>query len=196
MKEVEQILADIQTRARTPSTRTDTVSISPPGPLPKKASVSEVEAAEHRLGFSLHPFHRRLLLDIANGGFGPGYGLIGLSGGHSDADGRTMIELRDILWLDAETPLPAHVVPLCEWGGAIWSCVDGQTGHVLTLDEGGLTDTERSLPSWFEAWASGIDVFDTMFMREMHTGVNPFTKKPMSVPKLSRAIGVPYKPRS
>lgn len=43
-----------------------------------------VEAAEKTLGFSLPPLLRDLYTQVANGGFGPGYGIFGLDGGYAD----------------------------------------------------------------------------------------------------------------
>jgi hypothetical protein len=43
-----------------------------------------LEASEERLGFRLPPLLRDLYIDVANGGFGPGYGVFGLEGGYAD----------------------------------------------------------------------------------------------------------------
>jgi hypothetical protein len=151
--------------------------------------------AESALGFSLHPLHRRLLTEVGNGGFGPGDGLIGLPGGRLDDDGRSLIDLRDVLWTNAETAgLPPHVLALCDWGDAIWSCVDEQNGHVLTLDESGLTDTGQDLHSWLAEWTTGASLFEKMFAFEESTIINPFTKQMMTVRTPARARGTPYNP--
>src|SRR5436190_5225939 len=39
---------------------------------------------ESLLGFRLPPFLRRLYCEVANGGFGPDYGLVGMFAGHTD----------------------------------------------------------------------------------------------------------------
>lgn len=52
-----------------------------PQPLPPAATAGELAEAERRLGFSLHPLLRRLYGEIADGGFGPEYFLLPLSGG-------------------------------------------------------------------------------------------------------------------
>jgi hypothetical protein len=41
-----------------------------------------------------------LLTEVGNGGFGPGYGLVGLPGGISDVDGRSLVELSRMLLLE------------------------------------------------------------------------------------------------
>ena len=43
-----------------------------------------VEAAQAKLGFVLPPLLRQLYTQVANGGFGPGYGIFGLEGGYTD----------------------------------------------------------------------------------------------------------------
>ena len=47
-------------------------------------TVLVVEAAENELGFHLPPLLSQLYTQVANGGFGPGYGIFGLEGGYAD----------------------------------------------------------------------------------------------------------------
>jgi hypothetical protein len=49
------------------------------------ASELVVEDSETRLEFRLPPLLRELYTQVANGGFGPGYGIFGLEGGYADA---------------------------------------------------------------------------------------------------------------
>jgi hypothetical protein len=42
------------------------------------ATAAQVDAAEAALGFTIPPLLRRLYIEVGNGGFGPGYGLIGV----------------------------------------------------------------------------------------------------------------------
>jgi hypothetical protein len=187
------LISAVRTRALDPATRTDHPS-ERHREIPAPATAPAIDAAEARMGCTLHPLHRRLLQEIGNGGFGPGDGIVGVGPGGLDAHGRSVVELRDVLWLDAETALPAGVVPLCDWGDAIWSCVDTKTGHVLTLDENGLTDTGQNLYSWLAEWVSGASLFGKMFTFEERTMTNPFTKQLMTVRTPARALGTPYKP--
>src|SRR4051794_36254641 len=48
------------------------------------ASEAAVRATERRLGFSLPETLRQIYLTVANGGFGPGYGVMGPEGGFTD----------------------------------------------------------------------------------------------------------------
>lgn len=66
-------------------------------PLPPlaPASAEAVADAERRLGHRLPPLLRRLYREVANGGFGPGYGILGVAGGHPDDLGMTAANLLD-----------------------------------------------------------------------------------------------------
>jgi len=85
-----------------------------------------------------------------------------------------------------------QVVPLCDWGDGAWSCIDEDTGHVLMLDEAGLTDTGMSLHDWMSDWANGVSLAEKLFTFEERSGINPFTKRPMTARLRSRPIGTPY----
>ncbi|MEO7590567.1 MAG: SMI1/KNR4 family protein [Byssovorax sp.] len=190
----EQLVTAVRKRAEDRSKRTDNVDRDCPelGPL---ASPEVVLAAERAMGCALNPLHRQLFAEVANGGFGPGFGLVGLPGGTLDGEGRSLVDLREILWLDAYTPLPHPVVPLCEWGCGIWSCLDGETGAVLTMDEYGLKDIGQMFPAWLEDWVSGVSLMSRMIVHEERTIINPFTKQPMKAKLSVGTVGTPYIPR-
>lgn len=190
----DQLVAAIRKRADDTSKRTDCADRECPE-LGALASPEVVLEAQRAMGCILHPLHRRLFKEVANGGFGPGYGLIGLPGGTLDDEGRSLVELREILWIDSETPMPPPVVPLCEWGCGIWSCLDGETGAVLTMDEYGLKDIGQSFQSWLEDWVSGVSLFSRMIVHEERTFINPFTKLPMKAQFSVGTVGTPYVPR-
>ena len=190
----EQLITAIRKRAEDRSKRTDYADRGCPE-LGPPASAEVVQEAQRAMGCTLHPLHRQLFEEVANGGFGPGDGLIGLPGGAFDGDGRSLVELREILWLDSETPLPHPVVPLCDWGCGIWSCLDSETGAVLTMDEYGLKDTGQSFPSWLEDWVSGVSLWGRMIVYEERIGINPFTKRPMKSQVAVGTVGTTYVPR-
>src|SRR5512134_2461662 len=48
------------------------------------ATLAPIEAAETAIGFRMPDLLRRLYLEIGNGGFGPGYGLVGVEGGYAE----------------------------------------------------------------------------------------------------------------
>jgi hypothetical protein len=152
----EQVIRAIRDRAANPATRTDYAAIRRRD-VPPPPTQEAIQAGQRAMGFALYPLHRRLFEQVGNGGFGPGDGLIGLPGGSLDVHGHSILELRNIL--RAETPLPAPVVPLCDWGDGIYSCIDSEMGGVLTVNEFGIRDTEktfsRGLKHGFLEWTYG-----------------------------------------
>ncbi|WP_437744454.1 SMI1/KNR4 family protein [Sorangium sp. So ce1504] len=195
MKE-DTLIGAIIRRATDPTTRTDWPDRDTPELAPC-ATLEQVERAEQVLKCKLHPLHRRLLQEVGNGGFGPANGIIGLPGGKVDDDGRSVVELREQLFADATgAGVPAQVVPLCDWGSGTWWCVDEDTGHVLMLDETGLADTQISLHDWMADWVNGVSLAESLFTFEERSGINPFTKTPMTARLRSRPIGVPYRGRT
>jgi hypothetical protein len=142
------------------------------------ASEEQLLATEEALGFPLPPLLRTLYAQIANGGFGPGYGLHGALGGFDEAgnlvDGytfhRTRSELIDLeayasaSSIDASIDLPDTVWPryflyLCDWGCATTSCLDAVTGRVYVrypshteIHAFTLRLEAPSLDAWLELW--------------------------------------------
>jgi hypothetical protein len=103
------------------------------------------------------------LYGLANGGFGPGYGILGVRGGFCDDMNRTVV---DIL---AEIPrgfwpgmLPG-LFPLCHWGCAICSFVHCPSGRIFGWDPNPVEPEddvpffgqEYALDGWIEAWLDG-----------------------------------------
>lgn len=179
------IVEAVRARALDPMTRSDA---HVQGALPPPATLEQIEIAEARLGFALHSLHRRLLLEIADGGFGPGAGVIGVH--HSlDPHAMPLVELRAALCL------PDDVVPVCDWGCGVWSGVGSRSGRVITVHEGGLTDIEERFASWLSRWSRGEQLADTMFdPGEERTFISPFTGQPMVVRGQGPARGLPYDP--
>ena len=79
----------------------------PSGRVYPPVTAEQVKKTEAILGFKLPRLLTRLYVEVANGGFGPGYGLFGLEGGFTDEDQRlTLVELYQS-WADPpEGPLP------------------------------------------------------------------------------------------
>jgi hypothetical protein len=159
MMNEDQLITAIRQRASNPATRTD---LGIPRELGPPASADVIEAAEKEMGCHFHPLHERLFKEVGNGGFGPGNGLIEIPGGSLDMEEPSMIELKRGLFSDHEKLQMPSVVPLCDWGCGIWSCVDCKTGAILSMSEFGLRDLEQGLHSWFEDWTSGVNLWDRM----------------------------------
>jgi hypothetical protein len=180
---------DVRTRALAPETRIDSDTIPTPN-LPAPASVEDVEASEQRLGFSLPPFLVRLYREVGNGGFGPGFGTLGIRNGFTDDEGKTIVDLYEA-FLEADDTWPARVLPLWDWGCAVWSCLDCSNGAIVTSSEDGLTRTEFSVEEWFKSWARGENLFNRIFSSRQATMLNPFTQKPMGISVAAGTIGTP-----
>lgn len=169
----KNLLQQIQKRVQDPETRTDMSNVLTPELFPP-VSLQELECVEEKLSFTLPRILRRLYLEIGNGGFGPGYGLIGAQGGHLDDEGRSLLEIYKFM---SSTLDLKGVVPICEWGSGVWSCVDciSQAGSIVTLHEKGLTRTPHDLATWLATWVNGGSLWDQMFEFKMVDMENPFT---------------------
>jgi hypothetical protein len=87
------------------------------------ASVEVVAHFEAELGHSLPSLLRRLYLEVANGGFGPSYGVLGLDGGHVDDLHRTAADW----WRDTpedRTSDGAPALRVLHRGCAIYNLID------------------------------------------------------------------------
>lgn len=84
------------------------------------AKPEAVDEAERLIGFPLPDLLRRCYLDVGNGGFGPGYGVLGVGGGHPDDLGGTAVDLyRKWRTSSAEArTLPDGLLPICHWAVA------------------------------------------------------------------------------
>src|SRR5262245_60588102 len=114
----EELLAALRARVTDASNRVDT-QVVPIMPRCPPASPEIVTSTERDLGFSLNPFLKRIYLEVANGGFGPGYGLVSLT--KNVCSDQTLSSLyhsfRTHRW-------PDKLLPLWDWGDAIWSCIN------------------------------------------------------------------------
>ncbi|MFB8081720.1 SMI1/KNR4 family protein [Streptomyces sp. NPDC056013] len=153
----EDLIHRVTTKARTTATATSTA-------LPPTAGAEEVAAAETALGFALPPLLARLYREVANGGYGPDYQLLPLIG-----PGRTVLsEYRSerTASTEGETPYwPAGVLPILDWGCAMYAAVDclSENATVLLFEPNGMTDDgavawfvdAESLTEWLETWLAG-----------------------------------------
>ena len=117
-----------------------------------------LEVVEERLGFALPEALRDIYLNVANGGFGPGYGLLGVGAGATDDLGNTA----DSLYVLFDQPDPAdpewswrpHVIPFAYWGCAVYSCIT-PAGTVIGFDGEEWVDEETPLDTWLRSWLDG-----------------------------------------
>jgi hypothetical protein len=136
---------------------------------------------EKRLGFTLPPLLKLLYAEIGNGGFGPGYGLIGLTNGVPNDQGMTATASYESFRVstpdEPNWAWPNGLLPICHWGCAILSCVDCTDPdfrmrifdpNVHSGDDWADAFFEESVSfdSWIAAWASGIDLWTLMYGEE------------------------------
>lgn len=147
------------------------------------ADPNDVADDERQLGFSLPPLLKRVYTQIGNGGFGPGYGLIGLTNGVPDDTGKTgpaiYRQLRGVDPGDPNWTWPEGLLPICHWGCAILSCVDcANPDHRMRIfdpnvhGEGEWADAffeeSPSFGQWIRGWASGVALWPLMYGEEGH----------------------------
>lgn len=127
---------------------------------------------ERRLGFRLPLAVWRLYGQVANGGFGPGYGILGLVGGAVDEFGETAVDSyldrRRAATDDPRWRWPEGLLPFCSWGCQIYSCIDCRPGiprpPMVVFAPGSGEDWRsafvgegRTLPRWLQSWVAGQD---------------------------------------
>jgi hypothetical protein len=144
--------------------------------LPPPASPRELGELERLTGLDLPQFLREVYLSVANGCFGPAYGLMPLTRHPLDEREETILEVyRSFLLPDTEDPAwawPKSLLPICDWGCAIRSCVDCSSGEgaVIRFDPNGhgpgarwesaFEEESPSIRSWLMSWATGTLQFD------------------------------------
>jgi hypothetical protein len=115
-----------------------------------------VEATEAAIDLPLPPLLRRLYTEVGNGGFGPGYGLLGLAGGYGDHLKQTAVDVFK------DRKLPSSLFPICDWGCGILSLVDLRNGRMWGYDPNPVEDMSDALfpqsmllTEWFSRWLEG-----------------------------------------
>jgi len=134
-------------------------AVRPPAPAATYASIA---ADEQTLCFKVPDLLKRLYVELGNGGWGPGHGLLGLTGGAKDDLGQTAVQsyvsLRERSNSDDHSwRWPAGLLPLCHWGCAIYSCIDcAQPAYpMVAFDPNG-----RPFKDWTESFFAECDGFD------------------------------------
>jgi hypothetical protein len=156
------------------------------------ATEEQVRATEEALGLPLPPMLRLLYREVANGGFGPAYGITGVRGGwtygrsghdetldqwrgwsakgpHAHAISLADYD-RDLLALfDADLPghlIPAHLVPICNEGCGQADCVDLATGRIYLIGAGGGEDEYDNFSIYIRREAPSIEEWLDRWLRE------------------------------
>jgi hypothetical protein len=136
-----------------------------------------ISACEVVLGFCLPPLLRRLYTEVGNGGYGPGYGIAGVAGGASfqfpwgdRSLNQFYFDMRDISEEmghpveEEQQPWPACMLPICDWGCWMLSCIDCSQPTFPVVDYVGygreFFPSWPSFEAWIEGWLNGAKLFD------------------------------------
>lgn len=123
-------------------------------PLPEPVSQRRIEDAEAELGFALPASLAAIYREIADGGFGPGPGLLPL---HKIVAGHSKLMSRK-----SGKPWPANQLTILISRGFFY-CIDVLTDEIWSIDSSARRDEETdlsplfeliqpSLESWLESW--------------------------------------------
>jgi hypothetical protein len=137
------------------------------------ANIEQITAAEARLGFALPELLRDIYLQIGNGGFGPGYGLIGIEGGATDYRDRSLEQVYESFRRSMPglpSPWSEQWLIISEYGCGIWECLDCSQpdGKVYYYDPNipgdgpwgdFLVPEFNSLEEWLDLWLRVDDPF-------------------------------------
>jgi hypothetical protein len=160
------------------------------------ATAEDVKSFAQATGLALPPFYTRLLTEVANGGFGPGFGLIGIPP-YFDDELRSDLSEAYLEGRGSHDPAlrnPDGLLYLCSWGCGVHSYVDCSsavgavvTDELLFGDQVEFTETSPALSIWLADWLSGIDLETAMHrIVGYREGINPFTKQPIKLPMRER----------
>jgi hypothetical protein len=132
MREYQTLLDRIAERAR----RDDPPTPQRRAQLLEPLSRAALDEAEHRLGFALHPLLAAVYRGIANGGFGPEYALLSLTDGVTTQQAVDCYLARRAAQAGTEWAWPEGVLPILDWGCAMFACVDCRSddGTVLLFE--------------------------------------------------------------
>jgi hypothetical protein len=170
----DDLIAALRTRAADPQRRTGTTPGRRFGLFPRRpagdvrpTSLDAVRVAERELGVSFPPLLVRLYTEVADGGFGPGDGLLDL--------GRLVRETRtlrsgDVLPRNREWP-PGRL-PLVRLDPG-WTCVDASTSRIVDWDpedleertgkarfDASFSERSPSLEAWMSKWVASKTAAD------------------------------------
>ena len=112
MDETDDLIKRIKARVADPSRFVDSAAWVRPIPVQTPpANSADVDAAEAAFGFPFPPLLRRLYTEVANGNWGPNYGLYGIPTDGAVPGGNDMVGF----YLECTAPEPAIESPFVEW---------------------------------------------------------------------------------
>ena len=137
-------------------------------------SLNELAQAEQRLGFQLPPLLGKLYLQVGNGGFGPGFGLLGLNNNGAKNYHMNLVDwyLEGINHMHPDyPPWPRQFITVCDWGDGIVSELDwtNPQGPIFRFNGDWYSDgpyemvmraEAPSLYSWLDDWLNDSPLFE------------------------------------
>lgn len=171
-------------------------------PLPAPASVASLAAAEEHLGRALPQGLRRLYLEVADGGFGPGGGLLSIE---------AALAARRELVGGGELPRgrawPAGLLPI-RANEPGYECLDVETGAIVDWDPEELAEwvsdarwersfkpTAPSLEAWLTGWLDARPAHEVLQQQVNASLVNEARKARAMIaaktPEERAAMGLP-----
>jgi hypothetical protein len=161
---IVELVEALRLRLVDPRRRTD-VDVRPV-PLLPVADRKDVDAAEVSIGHSLPPALRLVLTEVANGGFGPGYGLLGVGlTGHRIDIADSSLNLPDFyrVQLEEDPEWKRDQLVIADYGCVIWETVSLTTGEVSTFrgdtgtfEEQHFEPTGMDVETWLLRWARAL----------------------------------------
>ena len=126
-------------------------------PPQQKCSIDIIEAFENEIGFKIPQLLSECFQFIGNGGFGPSYGVIGIGSSGFQSDHGDLLQLFHAVIANQNSRpenLPKTLLPFCEWGANIYSCVDcGDDEHCIWLfRDNRFKQQPFTLADFFEHW--------------------------------------------
>ena len=141
------------------------------------ATSQEVEEAEQRLSMQLPTVLSQLLIHVSNGGFGPGYGLIGVGRGHKSDFGNlvdTYLRLRND-WQECGDTWPIHLLPFCEFGDNIFTCIDlDDHSRIYLSTDSQIHRMSCDIIGFFDKWIAGYKFLNDLPKQKKRNFPNPF----------------------
>ncbi len=152
---IEELVLQIRKKA---------LSVSHSIVLPDTVNETVISEIETMLGFSIPEIMSQCYRVIGNGGFGPGYGLIGLPGG-AGSDYGDIVETYHQLRSDQEEMdgnWPSEMLPFVDYRSNIFACVDceSEEHYISIFEDFELWEQEYTLDEFFEMWVKDIDALD------------------------------------
>lgn len=166
------IIKQLRERLITSSSTKDPMgrSFAPSDP----ASSDAASSCELTMGHELPPVLRDIYLIVANGGFGPGYGVMGLEGGFTDDLGRSAESLYSLFREpdpeDPEWKWSKSWLPFCHWGCGVYSVVDCVAPYPVIFVDPSVKDIgapmlsivvphKPTVDAWLQDWLDGRDLW-------------------------------------